>query len=272
MRPWTAAEVEALTERSLGFNGATALRPWTAVRPAEIAEPERVLQWGHGLAAVDGPKPPARAASREPASMGPRPCGRGRQYLWLGNRTVSGLQWGHGLAAVDGAGRGPSAIACLGFNGATALRPWTACSRRPARRAGACFNGATALRPWTALDRVRGGCAEYVLQWGHGLAAVDGTAPACAPLISSGFNGATALRPWTAYVGAFVGHNDELQWDHGLAAVDGGREGAALAPRGCASMGPRPCGRGRSPGRGSARRPSRASMGPRPCGRGRNTV
>ena len=60
------------------------------------------------------------------------------------------------------------------FNGATALRPWTAMSaaRRSATASG--FNGATALRPWTAAPLAGFVVAVVVLQWGHGLAAVDG--------------------------------------------------------------------------------------------------
>ena len=66
------------------------------------------------------------------------------------------------------------------FNGATALRPWTAAAGAPSGKAPRrSFNGATALRPWTAL----GG-------------------PQYRPAAAYSFNGATALRPWTAAVPA----------------------------------------------------------------------
>ena len=39
---------------------------------------------------------------------------------------------------------------------------------------GASFNGATALRPWTGLPRHGPVDQIDLLQWGHGLAAVDG--------------------------------------------------------------------------------------------------
>ena len=60
------------------------------------------------------------------------------------------LQWGHGLAAVDGsaAARRRASAAC--FNGATALRPWTASALDTRAELSLGFNGATALRPWTA--------------------------------------------------------------------------------------------------------------------------
>ena len=83
------------------------------------------------------------------------------------------------------------------FNGATALRPWTADTRRCAVSRAAGFNGATALRPWTAaLGRIRTLRAS-ALQWGHGLAAVDGARLRRLEEPLHGFNGATALRPWT---------------------------------------------------------------------------
>ena len=150
LRPWTAPRAAATMITLISFNGATALRPWTALRCG--------LQ------------------TRAPgASMGPRPCGRGRARR-AENEYLSGeLQWGHGLAAVDGA-------EVARFN-----------------RRSASFNGATALRPWTA-DGASDPAVGPELQWGHGLAAVDGIAPA-------------------VYTSAGIG----LQWGHGLAAVDGSR-------------------------------------------------
>ena len=78
------------------------------------------------------------------------------------------------------------------------MRPWTEVMGRMRGAASASFNGATALRPWT--DRQVGICRTSVfeLQWGHGLAAVDG-----------GCNAKKEGKP------------HELQWGHGLAAVDG---------------------------------------------------
>ena len=268
------------------------MRPWTdgSGRPAGGAG--ELLQWGHGLAAVDGwHAGPSRSTSAgfngatalrpwtggccgrcpfaEVASMGPRPCGRGRAILpafpacggrlqWgHGLAAVDGsashcayalsvlLQWGHGLAAVDGqqgrgraavpsasmgprpCGRGrgspqrPSTPGSPGFNGATALRPWTerrATIHGPARMASMgprpCGRGRSlaeaASRAGAGLQWGHGlaavdGCAArarvyrelQALQWGHGLAAVDG-APTCGCRRGRpGFNGATALRPWT---------------------------------------------------------------------------
>ena len=55
------------------------MRPWTAVDVHRDSADRQQLQWGHGLAAVDG---------RDLAVVFP---------------TLMRLQWGHGLAAVDGA-------------------------------------------------------------------------------------------------------------------------------------------------------------------------
>ena len=206
------------------------------------------------------------------ASMGPRPCGRGR-------RAIS--------AAVK--------AACACFNGATALRPWTGQRRRlPDSRRPASMGP----RP---CGRGRGGRVyDYaggavVLQWGHGLAAVDGPWMASTRSTSTScFNGATALRPWTvASTGGLRvssyelqwGHGlaavdgvaacrleqalELLQWGHGLAAVDGARRHRAPKEGARASMGPQPCGRGRRSPCTGFRAAAGASMGPRPCGRGR---
>ena len=54
MRPWTVVRAAPSASRPAGFNGATALRPWTEcgiVCPLAVVGG---LQWGHGLAAVDG--------------------------------------------------------------------------------------------------------------------------------------------------------------------------------------------------------------------------
>ena len=54
MRPWTAIAAPRAADRAAGFNGATALRPWTVDEYVERHERSPELQWGHGLAAVDG--------------------------------------------------------------------------------------------------------------------------------------------------------------------------------------------------------------------------
>ena len=55
MRPWKARWSIASQGASLGFNGATTLRPWKVVTPAAGDKTLPELQWGHDLAAVEGP-------------------------------------------------------------------------------------------------------------------------------------------------------------------------------------------------------------------------
>ena len=184
------------------------------------------------------------------ASMGPRPCGRGRPPVGGGGVAAVRLQWGHGLAAVDGGRHGrPVCDDCMlqwGHGLAAVDGPIMVVSV-PARALLQWGHGLAAVdgRP------PRRHCAARYgrLQWGHGLAAVDGRlAPLCA-------------RPSIV-----------LQWGHGLAAVDGQPTRRGLARSGRASMGPRPCGRGRLVPLRTGRRARRASMGPRPCGRGRPVI
>ena len=248
MRPWTAARAGRVRGQPPGFNGATALRPWTDVQVRCASCRRVVLQWGHGLAAVDGGQ-------------------RSRRCRRLG-----------------------------GFNGATALRPWTALVSSAFATRSISFNGATALRPWTAVAGGATSTWTLLLQWGHGLAAVDGAS-------NEGYvlhNEVASMGPrpcgrgrrddapdkGRAALGASMGPRPcgrgrngfadgkkeglKLQWGHGLAAVDGEYGGIDKVPENSASMGPRPCGRGRRRRLcGPCVRWLRASMGPRPCGRGR---
>ena len=223
MRPWTVLSGTLRTERFGCFNGATALRPWTVSTSDASPGLLFLLQWGHGLAAVDGRHGPREHPLLARASMGPRPCGRGRAAGGSINLGTTLLQWGHGLAAVDGrepprprtrrrasmgprpCGRGRSkGRGQAVYPGAASMGP------RPCGRGRlvesevrgpmlTSFNGATALRPWTAL---RPDCTHRTIR--------------C-------FNGATALRPWTE------------------------PQPGSLYLQASASMGPRPCGRGRQP-------------------------
>ena len=77
MRPWMGAGAGGHGPAGLGFNGATALRPWMVDQFGGDNDRSE-LQWGHGLAAVDGY---ATDSVHDGAAL---------------------LQWGHGLAAVDG--------------------------------------------------------------------------------------------------------------------------------------------------------------------------
>ena len=158
--------------------------------------------------------------------MGPRPCGRGRMRARaVDGRSMGRLQWGHGLAAVEGWATPRSDLAWpYSFNGATALRPWKVMNGPHGRAGPPCAS--MGPRP-CGRGRMRDAEQEEFdaeLQWGHGLAAVEGDS-AFPPV-------PTAM--W-------------LQWGHGLAAVEGRHGRHEGSPARDASMGPRPCGRGRCP-------------------------
>ena len=143
----TFSRVPSLSPRS-GFNGATARRPWRRRHSSR--------SWSPG-----------------PASMEPRPEGRGDDYALMIEQQVRQLQWSHGPKAVEThlvrlrrvritrasmeprpEGRGDSRTmngrlrTLRSFNGATARRPWR--RGRGSYRQGTArsFNGATARRPW----------------------------------------------------------------------------------------------------------------------------
>ena len=103
LRPWKAAMTCYPQARpSFGFNGATTLRPWKGGMTWMI--------W----------------SGKRSASMGPRPCGRGRREPLADPANASPLQWGHDLAAVEGVALARARWGPPGFNGATTLRPWKA--------------------------------------------------------------------------------------------------------------------------------------------------
>ena len=161
---------------------------------------EWVLQWGHGLSAVE------MSTSGVPV-----------------NQSFE-LQWGHGLSAVEiSTPSAPSNISAGSFNGATAFQPWKFVRRRcrsleyPAasmgprpfsrgnaireglnlRGVGRGFNGATAFQPW---------------KWFHVPLHMNN---------NNSFNGATAFQPWKWQRGKDrLAVAAMLQWGHGLSAVE----------------------------------------------------
>ena len=211
-----------------------------------------------------------------PASMGPRPFGRGQPSSGQRSRTrESTLQWGRDLSAADRAGspaRYPRASPR--FNGAATFRPRTdgaglsetlagvhaSMGPRPFGRGQRWapntrltvltrFNGAATFRPRTESLCVPNPFAYALLQWGRDLSAADSWNSSRSLTSLWRFNGAATFRPRTV------------------------RTAEILRPAVMASMGPRPFGRGQGcicrddqPGR------CLASMGPRPFGRGQGCI
>ena len=162
-----------------GFNAATARRPW------RTAEPERVL------------------TSTDQASMRPRPEGRGEPVAPAGRRTSEAmLQCGHGPKAVENSACSMSAD--VGPCASMRPRPEGRGERiRHARQpSGIGFNAATARRPWRTAS-IHGLCGIHASMRprpeGRGELA---SRPASAS--ATGFNAATTRRPWRTQVCCFV--------------------------------------------------------------------
>ena len=174
LRPWTECGPVG-GAKSPDFNGDTALRPWTARRGSRRNCSSASMEprpCGRGRSRVPVGLPAAAAGfngatalrpwtacplpwpcARARASMGPRPCGRGRRAVHAPRRSMQSASMGPRPC-----GRG---------------RVISSDSRRGGLSG---FNGATALRPWTGVCGVPCVAATDLLQWGHGLVAVDGSA------------------------------------------------------------------------------------------------
>ena len=78
------------------------------------------------------------------------------------------LQWGHGDEAVEeAASRSSTAGTMIGFNGATAMKPWKRLlAQRVRDRSTGCFNGATAMKPWKRSSAVTASGHEIAASMG----------------------------------------------------------------------------------------------------------
>ena len=131
------------------------------------------LQWGRDLSAAEGRRPASRSARRcgfngaatfrprkagrrarrndvGPASMGPRPFGRGRK--WRGGAAPLAM---HASMGPRPFGRGRSA-------------------RTREYSTSACFNGAATFRPRKVGIQTESNVGGQVLQWGRDLSAAEG--------------------------------------------------------------------------------------------------
>src|SRR5205809_981295 len=107
------------------------------------------------------------------------------------------LQFGHGTEAVETTARPLPARQALGFNSATARRPWKPSVIRLAGAVYHRFNSATARRPWKRQCGLRyppRGSARF-----NSATARRPWKPFAEPIlriIADSFNSATARRPW----------------------------------------------------------------------------
>ena len=126
-RPWRTHEGCPTTAHARGFNAATTRRPWrTAACPMAPTVAAR-LQCGHDPKAVENAHRRVPTTSASPASMRPRPEGRGeRRDRGASLRHRHGeLQCGHDPKAVENSGDDAGqAHGAASFNAATTRRPW----------------------------------------------------------------------------------------------------------------------------------------------------
>ena len=193
-----------------------------------------LLQWGHGLGAVEAIPARRRAVIRGRASMGPRLGSRGGVPGFRGNQRAGEASMGPRLGSRGGARQ-------------------------------SCGDRRRATRPRRAILGIS---VQEKLQWGHGLGAVEAVLLDVSVARGNRFNGATAWEPWRLReVGRYVAilyasMGPRLGSRGGVCDRDKGAQEVL------ASMGPRLGSRGghRTGGRRGA--VSEASMGPRLGSRG----
>ncbi len=141
-------QVEELVQSDASMGPRRHRRGDHPVRPC-IVLPFSLLQWGHGVTAVE--TSPLQWNSCEPhrASMGPRRHRRGDLRRCSASAGTRALQWGHGVTAVE-TSCDPSAHSCH-------LR--ASMGPRRHRRGD--------LRHWSVQNKL------IKLQWGHGVTAVE---------------------------------------------------------------------------------------------------
>ena len=214
------------------FNGAATFRS----RKAQAAPPGRYglaeLQWGRDLSVAEGPSWRPDPPTTCPASMGPRPFGRGRGIARLLAGEKAQLQWGRDLSVAEGGrgrrGRGGRQQASMG--------------PRP-------FGRGRGRREMPVLQ------VPAALQWGRDLSVAEGwpTSPrptTSTPQASMGPRPFGRGRPQAT---ARRAPRSRLQWGRDLSVAEGRGDRRPRIGARRASMGPRPFGRGRGRARGRAR-------------------
>ncbi len=115
----------SLAPPARSFNGATARKPWKTITSAGRVTFRVTLQWGHGSEAVEDPRAGSNAGGHGSASMGPRLGSRGRPAVRGRRRRPVRASMGPRLGSRGRRDdRGSREAAVIGFNGATARKPW----------------------------------------------------------------------------------------------------------------------------------------------------
>ena len=173
-RPRKVLAASQKPDSPCGFNGAATFRPRKGTLAAGARAPKIQLQWGRDLSAAEGCLATRPSECSCPASMGPRPFGRGRSQ---GSRIAWNSSCFNGAATFRPrkAARSNQSLSCRSrFNGAATFRPRKEACVNAMGAMPPSFNGAATFRPRKAPDARDGEHARLVLQWGRDLSAAEG--------------------------------------------------------------------------------------------------
>ena len=225
-----------------------ASQSWIHDRVGAANSLKTTLQWSHGLSAMDTDSaavrkqyPPDLQWSHDLSAMD-----TGQRII--GHDYRGDLQWSHGLSAMDTtASSRPPPPSSSTFNGAIASQPWIHDDKSGKRRTplvpsmepwsfshgyaegevGQVVEAAApSMEPWPLSHGYRaagplphGGV--LILQWSHGLSAMDTVLVDGSLIVSTEPNGAMTSQPWirNSTGDSQLGTSD-LQWSHDLSAMD----------------------------------------------------
>ena len=156
-----------------GFNGATPIRAWRRPVCDELLGAHDWLQWGRAHSGVETRVAGTAGERRRPASMGPRPFGRGDVPVVAENLSSALLQWGHAHSGVETEPR--LRCCCTHERASMGPRPFGRGDDPPRLAEGRGHHASMGPRPFGRGD----------VDAGRGTAAR-----------ARGFNGATPIRAW----------------------------------------------------------------------------
>ena len=206
------------------FNGATASQPWIPREPVYQMSTPRFLQWSHGLSAMDTMSLTCWISSGVSLQWSHGLSAMDTVYMpGLVTPCLMYLQWSHGLSAMDTLRI--EASFTEQFKPSMEPRPLShGYLPKPLSKEtlNDPFNGATASQPWIPARRPRQRVAATILQWSHGLSAMDTKIAAGSILPDAALqwsHGLSAMDTPTR-VGLIYAPSMILQWSHGLSAMD----------------------------------------------------
>ena len=179
------------------FNGATAFQPWNYGQENHYHCPKRLLQWGHGISAVEFAQLHSGIAGLQMLQWGHGISAVEFCMPLCSVPSIGRLQWGHGISAVELQSGFARHDVSLCFNGATAFQPWNYRMLRDILLHSAASMGPRHFSRGIQMRHCRQS-QILALQWGHGISAVEFLKQREECTHDTGFNGATAFQPWNS--------------------------------------------------------------------------